>query len=90
MFLTKIKIVTTTMLVAVMCNGACLTGYSSMPAGQSLCDEVKNFSETTVTMFPDGLDHDFGKVTRGTQCNIAFRVINTSKVPLRISSLRMS
>lgn len=39
-------------------------------------------------MFPDGLDHDFGKVQRGIQARHVFRIINTSKVPLEIVSLR--
>lgn len=39
-------------------------------------------------MFPDGVAHDFGKVLSGTQAKHTFRVVNTSKVPLRIVSLR--
>ncbi len=41
-------------------------------------------------MFPDGFDHDFGKVQSGMQAKHAFRVVNTSDVPLRIVSLRRS
>lgn len=41
-------------------------------------------------MFPDGLDHDFGKVFRGMQAKHTFRVVNTFKVPLHIISLRAS
>jgi hypothetical protein len=41
-------------------------------------------------MFPDGFEHDFGKVPSGIQVKHAFRVVNTSKVPLRIVSLRTS
>ena len=41
-------------------------------------------------MFPDGTVHDFGKVKRGTQCKHSFRIVNTSKVPLEITSLRCS
>jgi hypothetical protein len=41
-------------------------------------------------MFPGGVVHDFGKVPSGTQAQHTFRVVNTSKVPLRIVSLRGS
>jgi len=41
-------------------------------------------------MSPLGLVHDFGKVTRGTLCRHAFRVVNTSDAPLQIVSLRIS
>ena len=41
-------------------------------------------------MFPDGLSHDFGKVQQGAQLYHAFRIVNTSKVPLRITSIRVS
>jgi hypothetical protein len=41
-------------------------------------------------MFPDGLVHDFGKLPRGVQARHAFRVVNTSGVPLQILSLRQS
>jgi hypothetical protein len=38
--------------------------------------------------FPDGLWHDFGIVPRGKMLKHAFRLVNTSDVPLRIVSLR--
>lgn len=41
-------------------------------------------------MFPDGREHDFGKVSRGIQCKYAFRIVNTFGVPLRIDSIRIS
>jgi hypothetical protein len=41
-------------------------------------------------MFPDGLYHDFGTMPRGTQAYHAFRVVNTSSMPLRIHSVRFS
>src|SRR5258708_6310169 len=40
--------------------------------------------------FPDGLVHDFGKVQRGSQVYHTFRIVNTAKVPLHISSIRVS
>jgi hypothetical protein len=47
-------------------------------------------AKKTDKMFPDGLDYDFGNVTRGTQCVHSFRVVNTSNIPLHILSLRTS
>jgi hypothetical protein len=40
------------------------------------------------TMFPDGLEHDFGRVWRGPQLRHSFRIVNTTNRPLRIISLR--
>ena len=51
-------------------------------------DDRARSDETTATMFPDGLLHDFGKVQAGTQARHTFRVVNTSAVPLRVVSLR--
>jgi hypothetical protein len=45
-------------------------------------------ADKTDPMFPDGLVHDFGKVPRGVQARHAFRVVNTSNVPLQIISVR--
>ena len=111
MFVTKIKIATTMMLMALTCNGVCLTRYPTMQAGQSAPIQApppqdndaklsekdaeneyakKLPGETVTTKFPDGLEHDFGKVQSGTVAKHAFRVVNTSSVPLRIISLRRS
>jgi hypothetical protein len=108
MFLTKIKIATTILVMTLACNGLCLTAYSSMQACQSAPiqptppsnndanvhendaanhDATQNAKKAN-KMFPDGLDYDFGKVTRGTQCKHSFRIVNTTNVPLRIISLR--
>ena len=38
--------------------------------------------------FPDGVFHDFGTVKRGTKCEHAFRIVNTSTRPMRITELR--
>src|SRR4051794_9000227 len=38
--------------------------------------------------FPDGQEHDFGKLQRGTRAWWAIRVINTSRTPVRISAVR--
>jgi hypothetical protein len=44
----------------------------------------------TAKMFPDGFDHDFGKVQTGAQARHAFRIVNMSKVSLQIVSVRRS
>ncbi|HEY7314978.1 MAG TPA: hypothetical protein VH643_36870 [Gemmataceae bacterium] len=80
MFATPIKIAAIIVLMALIGNSACLLASSS--------EEEKVSAETTVTMFPDGFVHDFGKVKRGTQARHVFRVVNPSDVPLRIVSLR--
>jgi len=75
MFTGKIKIFTI-ILIAVTCGGVCLTVYcENKPADK---------------MFPDGLTHDFGTLTRGTQYTHSFRIANTSDIPLHILSLRAS
>jgi Ankyrin repeats (many copies)/Protein of unknown function (DUF1573) len=38
--------------------------------------------------FPNGRDHDFGRVARGAYCKHAFRIVNTADVPLEITSVR--
>ena len=43
---------------------------------------------TQPKMFPDGRDYDFGKVKRGPRLKHAFRIVNTSNVPLSIISIR--
>lgn len=39
-------------------------------------------------MLPDGRDHSFGKVVKGEVCRKAFRIVNTSNVPMEITSVR--
>jgi hypothetical protein len=39
-------------------------------------------------MFPDGTEYDFGVVPFGQRVRHKIRVVNTSKVPVRIVSLR--
>lgn len=74
-----------------------LTAYSVVQAGQNaLVESIKNDGSTKALskpadkpdkMFPDGFTHDFGKVAR-TRLEHAFRIVNTSQVPLQIISLR--
>jgi hypothetical protein len=78
------------MLIPLTYSGICLMGFSSTQAAHNAFEDATKSAETTVTMFPDGVAHDFGKVTRGTQCRYAFRIINTTNVRLRIISLRCS
>ena len=40
--------------------------------------------------FPDGFSHDFGKVQSGTPVYHAFRIVNKSDVPLKITQVRVS
>lgn len=80
MLVTKLKLATTIMLLALTGDGACLADLGN--------EDRKGFAEATVTMFPDGLVHNFGKVQSGTQARYVFRIVNISAVPLRIVSLR--
>ena len=92
----------TATLIALMCcalwwNTSTLMGQpptapkaQSRDTGREFKDTIQ-FTETIEEkMFPDGLTHDFGKVQRGTQVYHAFRIVNTSDVPLRILSVRLS
>ena len=85
MFVTRIKIATTIILVALTCSVVCLMGYAKAsykgPAS-------KDATKTIESMFPDGLTYNFGKVLRGTQPYHVFRIANTTDVPLRILSVR--
>lgn len=42
----------------------------------------------TSALFPDGVTHDFGTVTRGPEVRHAFRIRNTTGAPLTVVSLR--
>jgi hypothetical protein len=84
--------------MALICSGVCLTAYSSMRAGQSVPigpeaagnKDTKKDAENADKMFPDGVVHDFGTVLMGKEVMHAFRVVNTSNIPLRIVSLHKS
>ena len=101
--MTAIAIATQLMLMALTCSGVCLMECSTMPAGQPalLLPTLPSFKERAddnkITryddeidekMFPDGLMHDFGMLPMGIKAYHAFRIVNTSDVPLRISSVR--
>jgi Protein of unknown function (DUF1573) len=78
----KIKLATMIVLMAVTC------------AVQAVADRKpvneKEPAEKVDPMFPDGVMHDFGKVKRGTVVKCTFRIVNTSRVPMRILSVRAS
>jgi RNA polymerase sigma-70 factor (ECF subfamily) len=46
--------------------------------------------ESPENKFPDGRKHDFGKVQRGALLKHTFRIVNTSDVPLQLTSVRVS
>jgi hypothetical protein len=69
------------MLLALLAMPALASGAHCVPAKESA---------EPGEMFPDGFVHDFGKVPFGTQVQCEFRIINTSKAPLQIISLRRS
>lgn len=73
--------ITTPIMLAGLIGGICL---ANLPEHEGAIKEAIKAD----TMFPDGLTHDFGKVPFGTQLKHGFRVVNTSKVPLRLISVR--
>jgi hypothetical protein len=79
MFVTNILIARTIILMALAGNGSC--------PGDVGHEDGKTIAQKTA-MFPDGLVQDFGVVRRRIQARHAFRIVNTSAVPLRVVSLR--
>jgi hypothetical protein len=65
-----------------------LTGNSVCRVDAGTSDRVSLGKMICTTMFPDGLEHDFGKVQAGTQPKHTFRVVNTTSVPLEVSLRR--
>jgi hypothetical protein len=80
MFVTKSKLAAAVVLSALMGHGTC--------RGDAGIEDKEGLAEVALTTFPDGLEHDFGPLPRGAQAEHAFRIVNTSAVPLRIVSLR--
>jgi RNA polymerase sigma factor (sigma-70 family) len=62
---------------------------SESPAARKVDDAAKNVRMED-PMFPDGLHHDFGLVKRGTFPRHFFRIVNISREPLRLTSVRVS
>ncbi len=78
-------------LMALTC-GICLLGHAlthGAPVRLPRSHEETG-EEKADRMFPDGIGHDFGKVPRGTEARHAFRIVNTSDVPIRIGEVRVS
>ena len=90
----NIKIATAILLMALECNSVCLTAQAFasdcpvLPMPKQAAE--KPLGEIDEKMFPDGFAIDFGKVPRGMQVKHAFRIINTSNVPIQIVSVRHS
>jgi hypothetical protein len=63
---------------------------SKAPPVTSNSKKVERGDKIGEKTFPDGGTHQFGKVQRGVKVYHAFRVVNTSEVPLRILSVSLS
>jgi hypothetical protein len=84
----KVSTITTTFVLAALL--VCFSFQVGRTAASLIPTdaEATNTADPTDPMFPDGLEYDFGKVQRGIQAYHTFRIVNTSKAPLRIVSLR--
>jgi hypothetical protein len=80
MFVTNRKLAITGLLLALIGNGTCFSDAGN--------EDRMEFATVSFTMFPDGLEHDFGKVRSGTQARHVFHIVNITAVPLHIVSLR--
>lgn len=78
--MSRIRILFASSMVAMTLIGTCQADQSDEHGSKAI--------EMQETMFPDGLDYDFGKVPRGIQVAHTFRIVNTSAIPLRLISLR--
>jgi hypothetical protein len=106
MFVTKIRIAMTIVLMALTGSGICLTRNSLMEEGQdgptppALAQHTGSKQpdkgagidddEKTSESAPFGIVHDFGEVQRGPQATHAFCFFNTSGIPLKVNSVRCS
>jgi hypothetical protein len=91
MFVTKIKIVSTITLMSLPCSGVCLTGYSSTQGGHSApiqAQPARDYGAKLLAMYAGNEDPKKLAENAGTKHKHVFRVVNTSKAPLRIISLR--
>src|SRR5262249_38847642 len=99
----KLKIAVVIALMGLM-SGIWLTAFSSIttartasspgsPKEKDAKDSANNEDKeaddkVAKKMFPDGRDHDFGKVPYGTLCKHFFRIVNTSDAPIEITEVR--
>jgi RNA polymerase sigma factor (sigma-70 family) len=96
MFLTKVKMVVGVMLVAAALSGTAGLIYSTGAPEPKVSTEKTGKEKQRAaprqvdSQFPDGQDHDFGKVTRGKILEYTFRIVNTSDAPLNLTSVRSS
>jgi hypothetical protein len=67
-----------------------LTPAPDTQANPAKADTAKKQAKKPAEVSPLGFVHDFGKVKRGTIAKHAFRIVNTSDVPLQIVSVRGS
>jgi hypothetical protein len=91
---TKTGIASTVLLLALVCGGpwtkrdsligAAPSGLSKLPAGTA---EGNKEVKKAPALSPVGILHDFGKLPRGTLARHAFRIVNTSDVPLHITKV---
>jgi hypothetical protein len=80
-----------TLLVLALASGLAYGRFAVPFFLATASDDVEAaVEEPAADMFPDGCDHDFGKVRRGPLLQHAFRIVNTSGMPLRIIGLRAS
>ena len=89
MFVTKIKVARTIVLMVLTCSGVYVS--ASVPEKDTGNTQTKKPTGGKIDrMFPEGNEHDFGKVTKGTQCKHSFPMVNSTNAPLRIQGLRWS
>jgi hypothetical protein len=80
MIATKTRMMLRLLSAALTCSAACLAAYLSLQDAQGASPPTP-----PSRMFPDGLEHDFGTLKRGTIAKHVFRVVNTSSAPIQIS-----
>ena len=88
MSMARMEIARTILLTMLTCCAVVV--LASVPRNETGNTATKKPAGKFDRMFPDGTEHDFGRVDIGTQCKHAFRIVNTSGVPLRILSIRVS
>jgi hypothetical protein len=90
MLMSQTRIPRAITLIALTCCVVCWASYYSAHMGQGAPLRPlpgKDAKAPANKMFPDGLEHDFGTVIRGTECKHTFRIVNTTDGPLQITNL---
>jgi hypothetical protein len=70
------------------CSGIAASTDDSLSPAEGNSRTVDDSVIIADKMFPDGIEYDFGKVTRGKQYKHTFRIVNTTNAPLKMLSLR--